>query len=323
MAEVEPEPEFVVDVDRIDLVNTTLCDAFKQERGLFSGGFKQFLPQWNLPSEVEFDPPAIKVQDPLRASLYLWTCAFFERMNQSRYIITNAARVWNDPNKRWFFHPVQVATHSLEQISDITLGEFQFNLTGLREEPPEKRYLDNALLLVNEYHGDPRKLIEERTVEEARKNIMQFKGIGSGIANLYILYLLEREITSPTDPENVLLKVDIHKARLLLNTQAVKTKSQRVRRGMLTPALEKAYLESSRRQGLDPRDLDAALWITGSEGCARRDYSFCLYHCVLCDSLCTSLIGYDENTSDFLVFDDSQGTRRVDTRKNVGQLSLF
>jgi len=103
--------DFIIDEERLDLVNRTLCEAFKAGKGIFSNGFKQFLPQWNLPSELEYEPQQTPTSDPLRAALYLWTCAFFERINQSRFIITNAARVWNSKEMRWFFHPELVLQH--------------------------------------------------------------------------------------------------------------------------------------------------------------------------------------------------------------------
>lgn len=306
---------YLIDQKRLEKVVKRVDLARIAKERIFALEFKTFLPQWNLPEELEFDPQRDEIANPLIAANYLWTCAFFERLSQSRVIMRNAQKVWNS-DMQWIFFPKAVIKKDIFYIDDILKKGFQFGLRGRNEEYPAERFRYNSMKLVMEYSGDPRNIIEGKSVDEARKKLMEFKGIGTGIANLYIIYLLDRKIASPTNPEDILFKVDIHKGRIPLNTNSISTENGEVYREDISRDLEQAYLLACKNQNIDPSLTDAALWIIGSELCAKQDYHSCST-CPLVNSYCVSNVSEDENTGRFKVY-DSKG-KRVETRKNIGQ----
>jgi len=149
---------------------------------------------------------------------------------------------------------------------------------------------------------------------------MQFKGIGTGIANLILLQMSEREIISPIDPENLRIKIDIHKGRLPVNCNAVLPINDEIYRDeAYQEELEVASLSVCKEHGLRAEILDSAKYIIGNQGCKRRNFLTCQMNCPLID-LCQGLVDYSPFTGRYIVHIDG---KRVDTRKRIGQGSLF
>jgi endonuclease III len=313
------ENGFIIDSKRLDLVNEAVYNAFLAKEGVFAEDFKKFLPQWNLPKELEHSPIQKEPKNQFEASQFLWTSVFFERLNLSKVIIRNILNTWNQEDKRWFFNPIQVSNHSLEEITEIIQKDFQYNLKTKKEIRNEQKFKYNADKLVGEYGGDPTRLIQGKEVEQAKKELMQFKGIGTGIANLYLTYLHERGIASPINYEELSLKVDVHKARIPLNTDVVIVNSSEIRYDRLVKRLEEAYKISAKRLGLDTYNLDSALWIIGSKVCTSQDYNQCISKCPLCTNLCISNVGFNDKKSTYIITKDNL---RVERRKNMRQKNL-
>ncbi|MEK6818816.1 MAG: hypothetical protein AABY10_02685, partial [Nanoarchaeota archaeon] len=232
-------------------------------------------------------------------------------------ITRNAHKVWHNPRKSWIFDPQKVAEQKETEIETILRQDFQFNLQGNGEENPAKRFSFNAKHLVDNYQGDPRKLIEHKNIDQARARLMEFKGIGTGIANLFIIYMIDRKLASPIDPENAFLKVDIHKGRIPINCEAVTpTNAEIYRDESYVRTLERAYREICKKNKLDPHILDAVLWVIGSKGCARNDYSHCQMECPLFEN-CAGNTPEDKETGRYLV--EINGVK-TDSRRRQGQL---
>lgn len=299
---------FSLDYDRLEKAVLSVYRAAEARGGIFEHGLERYLPQWGIPEEMEHSPQRMETKDPEEASRYLWTMASLERKSLTRVNISNGRRVWKDPNQRWVFHPEEVVNKGLDAVRRVFTEEFRYTLNGFPEN-----YMYNAMRLFRNYSNDPRKVVEGKTVAQARESLIHFAGIGTGISNLYLLYLTDRHITSPTDPENLLLKVDVHKSRIPINTEAVTSKEDFIRRDLIVSVLERAYWKICKKHDLDAGLLDSALWITGSEVCAKRDYEACLSSCSLASELCTACIPEDENLGKFIVRINGQ---RNDVRKN-------
>ncbi|MAG07453.1 hypothetical protein CMI46_01395 [Candidatus Pacearchaeota archaeon] len=301
--------KFKIDRDRLKRVILAVHDSFSKREGFFSDDYKRFLPQWSLPEEFEYNPQRTQPRQKLMAAKYLWTEAFFERRNQSAEIIKNARKVWDASDMRWFFEPEEVVKRSEGRAENIIFYDFRYALTREAEEPNGKKYLDNAEKLVQEFGGDPRNLINGQTVDQARKNIMEFKGIGTGIANLYIEYLLDRRIASPLDPENAMTKVDIYKAKIPLNTDVILLENGHgeVRRDQVVEALEPSYRDCVKGLGFNMPTIGTALWLIGTRGCREKNFNVCK-HCPLEESLCVSNTWEDALTVRLRVFDE-EGNR--------------
>lgn len=302
-------------VDACLLANGALLNRI----GVARKGIKQFLPEFNLPPELEYSPQKIETIDPLRAAQYLFVLVSMERKSRSSENILNGLATWENQDIRWIFDPYSVSQKSLLDVTKVCKGSLHYTLSGFAGN-----YYENAIRIVREYSGDPRKLVQGKTVEQAKLELESFKGIGTGIANLFIHYCLDRKLASPTDPRNALLKVDIHKSRIPLNLDCINIEGDTVRRDSLVEGLEQAYWKICLEHNLDPSLLDSILWVIGSEICVKQDLRYCRANCPL-EKLCVSLVPEDANKGEFIVYNtDRCGQRkRVEKRRHAKQIPLF
>jgi endonuclease III len=297
--------KIILDKEKLEKMCYVVYHAAKDKQGIFRNGLGQFLPQFNMP------------RGDYNKAGYLFTMVSLERKALTRINIRNAKEIINNKfTIDWIFDPYQVSKATLEDITKIFVEDFQYNLDGF-----PKNYKANCQKIVKEYNSCPTNIINWKTIEESRKRLMEFKGIGTGIANLFIIYLLDAKLAYIKDPENILLKVDVHKGRLPLNTNSIIIPNSEIRRDQIVKILESAYLETCKNKFLDPCFLDAALWIIGSEVCAKRDYEKCARDCPLSKELCISNIPEDETNGKYSILD--KNGRRIETRKNVGYKRLL
>ena len=297
---------FVIDYERLGEISERAYRAYVEGRGIFRHK-EAFLPQWALPGDLEYDPQRTETKCPIQAGDYLFLLASLERRSLSKQNIKNGLKAWEDESKRWIFSPESVVERTPEEIRESIIEGFQYHVNGFSDN-----FLYNNKILFGKFGGHARNIINNQTVEESRRRLMEFKGIASGIANLFIIYCTDRWVAHVQDPEEIRIKIDIHKARISGNTDAVIPKSNgRIRRDLLTGPLEEAYLEVCRQEELGGITLDSALWLIGSQICVKKDFGECVKSCPL-EDLCTSCIWENDLTSE-LVFYDEHG--RVETRR--------
>lgn len=304
---------FVIDYERLREVSQRAHRAYVEGRGIFRHK-ETFLPQWALPRDFEYEPQRTETRHPVQAGDYLWLLASLERKSLTRQNIKNGLEVWGDEGKRWIFSPEEVVERTYEDVSKVVVSDFQYPMQSFPDN-----FLYNNQVIVNEFGGHARNIINNQTVEESRRRLMEFKGVGTGIANLFIIYCTDRGIAHVQDPENVKIKIDIHKGRIPVNTDAVTLVNDRIRRDVLVPSLEEAYLEICKEYGFDSKNLDSALWLIGSQICARRDFGRCVSLCPL-EKLCVSCVDEDPLTSELVSYSKN---KRVEVRRdNTVQLNL-
>lgn len=280
---------------------------------------KQFLPQFNLPTELEKIPVQIETANPLKAAQYLFLLASMERKAVTKANIKNSLATYQDPNTKWIFDPSQVAERSFNEIQRVCKENLHYTLDNF-----PKNYQENCQRLVKIYSSDPRNIFIGKNIEQVKRELESFRGIGTGIANLLIHFFMDRNLAFPTDPKNALLKVDVHKGRIPLNTDCIKIAGCKVRRHSLTTILEKGYWEICSQYNLRPSSLDSALWVIGSEICTKKDYHYCQRDCPI-ELLCLSYVPENRDTSEFIVYKLTPTGEKVrrDPRKNRGQIILF
>jgi hypothetical protein len=312
---------FRLDLERLETVVLAVHNAAKDKKGLFQEGIKSFLPQWNLPKELENDPQTDSPKKPYLASLFLWTRLFCDRLSSSKQLIKRTLEVWYDPKLKWIYFPKKVIERDEPEIDDLLRLHLKFGLTNSLEESNGKRFKHNAEKLVKEYDSDPRNLINYKTVHEARTHLKKFKGIDTGLANLYIVELYDRKIAQVTNPKETLLKIDRHKGGIPIYTNAIVPVNAEVDSELLVRVLEPAYREIIKKKGLDVREIDAELWILGSQGCARNNFEHCVNNCPLYRSYCVSKVPLGRVSGRYEVYDAKN--KRKETRKGNPQLRLF
>tara|TARA_Y100000310_G_scaffold331198_1_gene404334 strand:+ start:603 stop:1589 length:987 start_codon:yes stop_codon:yes gene_type:complete len=296
--------DLILNQEIVNEMSVTILNALKRRKGIFREGLEKYIPQFNLPKEIEHNPKRKKPKKQLEAAHFLWTSAFLERRSLSTIINRNTNRTWTNTEAQWIFDPKQTCFRTKKEIKEVLKKELNFNLESPSEEPAEERYYYNAKKLTLEQNGDPRKLVNGLYVSEARERLMEYKGIGTGIANLFIIQMLDRSLVKVKDIESIRLKVDIHKGRLLVNTGAIDIKeNQRIHQGAVTLRGEEMYLKACQDKDLDASKLDAAAWVVGSKVCNKRDYSFCKRDCPLVDKICKAYTPEDDVKGIFIIYD--------------------
>jgi len=301
--------EISVDIDKLTQICLTTYRSYEKREGIFREGRERYLPQFNLPEELERDLQRGEEASLQDAANYLFLLGSMEIRARTIVNIRNGRKFWANENTRWIVNPREVAEKNETEIWNACQSFFRYTMNDF-----PTNYLENSRALVERYNGDPRKTIENLTSHKARENLKQFKGIGRGIANLIMIYFMERDLAFPVDPRNALLKVDIHKSRIPLNTDCVNLNgNDSVRRDLLVPILEQAYWKICDNNNLDPLVLDSLLWIVGSEICRVGDYEKCLESCPIEES-CVSCVPEDEKRGTFLI---QENGIRVETRERA------
>jgi len=306
--------EFSIDQDKIEALVQRAYHALQTE----GSELRAIMPQHNLPPEFEHSPKQKGVKEPETAAKYLFTEAWFERKTQSAQIVKACRAAWDDESRRWIFFPEKVANAPQQEINKIMKN---LPYTAHRGDSLEvsRKYKHNAAVLKEKFGSDPRRMIQGFTTEQARDNIDRLWGIGKRIANMYIAYLLEREIASPLDPQNAIPKVDIHKTRITLNIGAIITSEREIRRGDLTAKLEEAYQKACHNLSIPAELIDGALWGICSKNCPKKSYHHCQFNCFLGD-MCQYHTPEDRKSRRFQIYDENG--KRLDSRKDF-QGSLF
>jgi hypothetical protein len=311
------ERNFTIDRDRLAEICVRAYEAYVNNGGVFREGIKKYLPQWNLPVELEYDPIRTEVREPLMAAQYLFLLVSLERRSLSSVNIRNGLRTWNTPEERWIFNPLEVAIRDPSETEEVITRSLQYTLNDF-----SRNYRENCIKLVREYDMDPRKIIGGKVFEQAKSELMTFKGIGTGISNLAIIYFVDRKLATVTDSEDCEMKVDIHKSRIPVNTNCVTTDEDAIRSDNVSQELEIAYREILKEQGLDALTLDGVLWVIGSEICARKNYRKCVSMCPL-EEMCSAYTPEVREARGFLIYTKEGGKRvRVDPRQGIGQVSF-
>lgn len=291
--------------------------ALKKQRGIFRNGRKHFLPQWRLPQGFEHKPQQQKPKLEYETSLWLWTRMFCDRRSQSEQLMQLAKSAWGNPERRWIFYPEKVAEQTSEKIEQALKQYLHYALANPNEKSVGNSFRDNALKLKTEYQGDPRNLITGKTIAQARDTIMSFDKYGTGLANLLIMEMMDRELVNPIDPENVLFKIDVHKERFALMVDAILITNREIsiKEGYATSILEESYRRFCHDKNLTLQEmieLDSALWIIGSKVCATKSHVVCAANCPL-EERCTAYPEKDDQQGRFIVYD--QDRKRVDLRR--------
>ena len=291
----------------------TVAGAVERGEGFFHGDWKrEFLPEWNLPPELEHEPRQQEVKKPLEASLYLFTRCFMDRMSLSSSLSKYAQAAWANEGLQWIFDPVQVVDRTVDEVSGVLVNHFRYNLDIIPGMNAGEGYSKNCKRLLEEYGGDPRTIIAGRSVDDALTDLREFHGFGPGISRLYLTETHHRGIAVVNNPEELENKIDRHKGRILFNTEVLTTTERRANMSSVVSVAQPAYAAAFQANGVDVATIDAALWIIGSEGCRARNYSICRAYCPLSRGHCKSNTLLEHDSGQYILRDDNGP---IDTRQ--------
>jgi len=313
------EKQFEIDPAKFYKMLDVVWDAYQNKRGIFHDGVERFLPQYNLPDDLEAAVKDKNQEGMKYTANWLFFRAFCDRRIDSAELMRDARRTWENPERRWLFLPEEVVKKTEKELSNALKKYLRVALYNPKrgEKSPGYNHLENSKRLVRDYDSDSRKIVDGKSCLEARKELMLFGNIGPGISNMIITEFLDRQLAILTDPENCLFKIDVHRSRITLNCRAVTISNGSIHAGALIKPLEQAYLKYCHDKNFSVEEmikLDQAVWTIGSEVCNRNDHGSCLLFCPLTEDFCISKCRLDETDGRFFPKDDM--------RRNMGQLGF-
>jgi hypothetical protein len=250
-------------------------------------------------SRIGIQRDKTKTKSPLIASKYLFLQTKHDRLKVSGELMEKTRKLWNNQEYGWIFEPKETIKRTPLELGEILRTELGVALKDNGGPTAGERFYHNMALICKKYSGDPRKTTNGLTAEEARGNLMEFQGIGEGIANLIITQFSERQLGPITDFENMPFKIDTHKGRLPIQLGAIDPfEIQNLHMNYLEKVAGGLYEKVNKRllredPDLEPWLLDSLVWIVGSKGCAKNNREWCLRSCPL-EELCKGRVLKDE-----------------------------
>ena len=155
---------------------------------------------------------------------------------------------------------------------------------GANNHPKALR--ENSMRLVNEYDSNPKNLFSGVTdVREAKELLMTFNQFATGIAGLYLTFLVKYGLVRFDNPEDLLVKVDHHDIRIMEAIGILNLRGRDVTDEEVNAPLAEFMKRSCKKLGINVIDLDSVVWGLGVYGCSYKDpvrceagcpvYSFC------------------------------------------------
>lgn len=297
--------------------------AVKEEKGFFHGNWRrEFLPQWNLPLALEFDPQRREVADEKEASRWIFTRVSLDRLSLSGRLGELVKDAWEDEDTRWLFDPAEVRTREVRDVEYALKTCFNHALPVTPGMSAGEGYWNNANVLVDRYDGDVRNVLDGGTVSRGIGRLRALDGWGPGLSRLLMVELHDRRIVSPTNVEKLENKVDRHKAGIPLNTECTVVNGDNVNMWGIARHLQGYYSLAFSALELPPEDIDAAMWVVGSKGCARQSMYHCNTYCPLAPAasgLCVRASSLGHNSGAFILMEDG---KKVDRRRPNAQIPL-
>lgn len=137
----------------------------------------------------------------------------------------------------------------------------------------------NAEKLANNFGGNPLNSLKGNDFKNSVKDLKQFKGYGTGLASLYLIFLDRYRIRKTI---GLAPKVDRHLLRVSCGCGIAQIE-EGARADKLAEKLSKLYEEVCSENNINAVDLDPTIWVIGKEVCSRKDISYCRLLCPVDD----------------------------------------
>ncbi len=237
---------------------------------LYKSGRISWFRQDKLP-QIKFFPSSYISEKSYSHQCWLFLMAILARAKQNADSIFKRAlqQLESDPSDIKFFTPGVVAnTLSIEEIKI-----FLFNITGnyLLEEF-SKSWKVNSCLLNEKFEGQISNIFEgSATASDARKQLVQFSGIGNKIASLMMEWFEEIDLIIP--PLYGSPPIDYHFARFALITGMVeieKLKHERIRSDSIVKVIIPFFDTFCQKHKIAMSKLDPAVWLWSRNSCTQQ-----------------------------------------------------
>lgn len=227
---------------------------------------------------------------------------------------------------RWLFFAcsdMQLKNSRLyfEQYRDFYLEKPYFfdnkNLRELSNQRPnikdesKTRIVLNAKKLLDEYRGDPLKILEKGSIEDILKELKTFHGFGIKQAKMYLIFLAKHGLAD-LDSSKIGPAIDSHFIKIS-SACGVFDFEDGIRVDKVRKYLDDLYSKITKEENLDSLTLDSAVWIMGHKLCTKSCY-YDAYSCPL-DDLCGGYLPIIDR-------EDARLYKTHSIKRNKNQLTL-
>ena len=143
-----------------------------------------------------------------------------------------------------------------------------------------RNWYENTMRLQTLFAGDPRNLFSSHNnARRLLKEITAFRGYGPKIGGMLLRAIVGLGFNSPEGLEDVLVPVDIHDSRISFYTKIVTVDEMQELKSVdyysHVRQIQAVLRDTCKSLGLPWLDIDRALWLVGSRGCAKQHCSPC------------------------------------------------
>ena len=280
-----PPPEvleakgIIVDVERIKLVVGMALKAREDQAYLFRDGVsapeEKFIAWVKQEGESRGDP-----RFALNAVFFLVPAIFADgTIRQFRRINRNS-----EEGNLWLFDPREIV---LKTQTEVAEAAEQFIGAGGYNRRAFVKWYHNASVLVGRYGGDianffavygnsaPAILNELEGPIKKGKDWMGFHRFGPKLGRLFLQWVDQYELYPLEEMDQVGVPVDFQVARLLLQTEAVKSKGAPTYAFLVEKVLNYILPEVFLRMKVNPRVVSETFWNIGNRCCNNYDHAEC------------------------------------------------
>lgn len=251
----ESKGGLIINPSRAYEVLDQIVPAYLQRKLLFRWKHRDIAPQ-NV-----FRPEALPFGS-LRHARWLFFAAMTDRREQSQAIYSGHSRLWEQYADQLYDNPTS-SNWSAEDIEKLLRKNGGFGMVKTSSQV----WVENSATLFEQFGGDPRKLFEDRTVDDIlrlkKKKKWKIPGFGPKIISLLAMFYVEAGIIKQAFDA---FPVDVHVQRISLSTGIVKIKKDAQNENMEL-ALRPLFTKICHNRGWDIVDVSHAVWLLGNNLC--------------------------------------------------------
>lgn len=251
----------------VDKVSSLIMQDYEQRRGIFTSTDE--LLEMQCPTNIE--------QGSKEHADFYFYLIFNDHGTKSINLYNRFKQKYQEFPKLFDAHYI-VYNYNEDKI----LEDHLLNL-GLRyPKQAAKSWIENSKKLLDKYDGKAINMFSStNNAVELFESINGFRSYGPKTSGLLLRVIIgigfNRELTNI---ENVPLPVDIHDSRIAFNCNIYRPNDIKdLQKIYSNPShikkIEKIWRESAKDVGVSWEELDRALWLLGSKGCANKECQIC------------------------------------------------
>ncbi len=140
-----------------------------------------------------------------------------------------------------------------------------------------RSWLSNSYALSSKYNSDARNIFHDANSIEVMRRIRSLLGFGPKTGGLLFRVFVGLGIYRPSSTDEIPFPTDIHDTRIaaLTGIASIPTNVTEADYMPYVKLAERVWREACKMESIDWLQVDRALWILGSKGCARERHSDC------------------------------------------------